>query len=168
MLRLALCVISQTSVSSNWSYGPQTPNSGQNPRFFVSCVLEMWRMNLKKQWGASLMPHEPFRIISSPYVNSNWSYGTKTAKLGFDICDLSLWPLTLIVCKDITSVNGNNNGDMTTMGNVDIQNLVLTIRQGSNSSYNVIALYRILQFHTFSTFNVIMNISEVCTMVTYK
>ena len=31
-------------------------------------------------------------IISSLYVNSNWSYGPETVKLGFDLCDPDLWP----------------------------------------------------------------------------
>ena len=38
-------------------------------------------------------------MISSPYVNSNWSYGPETAKLDFDLCDLDLWPLTLTLQK---------------------------------------------------------------------
>ena len=29
--------------------------------------------------------------------------------LGFDLCDLDLWPLTLTFCMDITSVIGNNS-----------------------------------------------------------
>ena len=41
------------------------------------------------------------------YVNSNWSYGPETAKLFFNLCDLDLWPPTLVFCEDITSVNGN-------------------------------------------------------------
>ena len=53
------------------------------------------------------MPHQVTCIISSPYVNSNWSYGLETAKLSFDLCDLDLWPLTLTFCMDIISVNGN-------------------------------------------------------------
>ena len=36
-------------------------------------------------------------IISS-YVNLNWSNSPETAKVGFDLCDLSHWPLTLSVC----------------------------------------------------------------------
>ena len=61
---------------------------------------------------------QAFCIISKPYVNSNWSYSPETAKLGFDLCDLHLWPLTLASCMDITLVNGNNswkfhNGTMT-------------------------------------------------------
>ena len=42
-----LCIISKPSVNLNWSYSPETPNSGQNRRFFVPCDLEIWRMSLK-------------------------------------------------------------------------------------------------------------------------
>ena len=31
-------------------------------------------------------------MIPLPYVNSNWSYSPETTKLGFDLCDLDLWP----------------------------------------------------------------------------
>ena len=48
-------------------------------------------------------------MISLPYVNWNWSYCPETAKLGFDLCDFDLWPLTLTFCMDITFVNGNNS-----------------------------------------------------------
>ena len=44
----ALCIISKPFVNSNWSYSPETPNSGQNRWFFfVPCDLEIWRMALK-------------------------------------------------------------------------------------------------------------------------
>ena len=46
-------------------------------------------------------------IISSWYVNSNWSYSPGTVKLGCELCDLDLWPLTF--CTDITSVICNNS-----------------------------------------------------------
>ena len=46
-------------------------------------------------------------IISYPLVNPNWSYSPETAKLGCDLCDLDLWPMTLTFCMDITSVIGN-------------------------------------------------------------
>ena len=42
-------------------------------------------------------------------MNSNWSYRPETAKWGHDLYDLDLWPLTLTVCMDITSVNGNSS-----------------------------------------------------------
>ena len=38
----------------------------------------------------------------------NWSYSPETAKLGFDMFDFDLWPLTLTFCMDIAPVNGNN------------------------------------------------------------
>ena len=52
--------------------------------------------------------HKAMCIISSSYVNSNYIYGPEMAKLGFDLCDLDLWSLTLTFCMDITSVIGNN------------------------------------------------------------
>ena len=53
------------------------------------------------------MPHLVLRIISSPYENSNWSYSPQMVKLGFDLCELHLWSLTLNFCMDITFVDGN-------------------------------------------------------------
>ena len=40
-------IISKPSVTSNWSYTPETLNSPQNRRFYVLCDLEIWRMTLK-------------------------------------------------------------------------------------------------------------------------
>ena len=37
-------------------------------------------------------------------MNSNWSYSPETVKLGCDLCDLDLWPLTLTFCMDVTFV----------------------------------------------------------------
>ena len=64
--------------------------------------------DLENQKGTSPKQHQPMCIISS-YVNSNWSYSLQMAKLGFDLCDLDLWPLTLTFCMDIPFVNGNNS-----------------------------------------------------------
>ena len=36
-------------------------------------------------------------------MNSYWSYSRDTAKLGLDLSDLDLWPLTLTCCMDIWS-----------------------------------------------------------------
>ena len=41
-------------------------------------------------------------------MNSNWSYSPEMAKLGYDLCDLDLWPMILTFCMDITFVIGNN------------------------------------------------------------
>ena len=43
----ALCIISKPWVNSNWSYSPETLNSGQNRQFFIPCDLEIWWMTLK-------------------------------------------------------------------------------------------------------------------------
>ena len=48
LYHIKLCIISKPSVNLNWSYSPETLNSGQNRRFFfVLCDLEIWRMTLK-------------------------------------------------------------------------------------------------------------------------
>ena len=44
-----------------------------------------------------------------PSVNSNLSYGPKTAKFGFDPCEPDLWSLTLTFWMDITFVNSNHS-----------------------------------------------------------
>ena len=41
-------------------------------------------------------------------MNSNRSYSPETVKLGCDLYDLDLWPLTLAFCMDLTLVIGNN------------------------------------------------------------
>ena len=46
----ALCITSYSSVDSNWSYSPETPNSGQSRRFF--CPVRHW--NLKDMGDALL------------------------------------------------------------------------------------------------------------------
>ena len=58
--------------------------------------LAVWPWNLtddlEEQYGTSSKQHQALCIISSPYVNSNWSYGPETAKWGHDLCDFDLWP----------------------------------------------------------------------------
>ena len=73
--------------------------------------LAVWPWNLMDdlQEQEDISSTSSLCIISSPYVNSNWSYGPETAKWGHDLCDLDLWPLTLTFCMDIMSVNGNNS-----------------------------------------------------------
>ena len=73
----------------------------------------MWPWNLmdglEKHLGTSPKHHRALCIILSSYVNSNWSYSPETAKLGYDLGDLDLWPMTLTFCMDITFVIGNNS-----------------------------------------------------------
>ena len=74
--------------------------------------LAMWPWNLiddlQKQKGTPSKHNQALCIISLPHVNSNWSYSPETAKWGHDLCDIDLWPLTLTLRMDITSVYGNN------------------------------------------------------------
>ena len=51
-------------------------------------------------------------------MNSNWSYSPETVKLGCDLCDLDLWPLTLTFCMDLTFVIGNNSWKLYDDGNI--------------------------------------------------
>ena len=83
--------------------------SGSNLTIF----LAVWPWNLtddlEKQQSTSPKQHQALCIISSSFVNSNLSYGPEKVKLGCDLCDLDLWPLTLTFCMDITFVIGNNS-----------------------------------------------------------
>ena len=54
MLLEVFCIIS--SVNSNWSYSPETLNSGKNRPFFVLCDLEIWWMTSKNN-RAPLLCH---------------------------------------------------------------------------------------------------------------
>ena len=47
ILNPALCIISKPLVNSNWSYSPETLNSGQKRRFSVLCDHQIWWMTLK-------------------------------------------------------------------------------------------------------------------------
>ena len=80
---------------------------GQIRRFLELCDLEIWRMTLKKTQGTAPKQHQAICVISSSYVNSNWSYSPEMVKLGCDLCDLDLWPLTLTFCMDLTLVLGD-------------------------------------------------------------
>ena len=63
----SLCIISNPSVNSNWSYSPETLNLGQNGQFFVPCNLEIWRMTLQNN-RAPLLCH--FKLCVS--FHTHW------------------------------------------------------------------------------------------------
>ena len=83
--------------------------SGSNSTIFRTVWPWYLTDDLEKQWGISSKQHQALCIISSSHVNSNWSYSPETVKLGVDLCDLDLWPLTLTFCMDVTFVIGNNS-----------------------------------------------------------
>ena len=83
--------------------------SGSNSKIF----RPVWPWNLtddlEKHKGTSPKHYQAICIISLSYVNSNWSYSPETVKLGCELWDLDLWPLTLNFCKDVFFVIGNNS-----------------------------------------------------------
>ena len=57
-----MCIISKPWVNSNWSWSPETLNSGQNRQLFLPCDLEIWRMPFKNirvrllcHWGTVIL-----------------------------------------------------------------------------------------------------------------
>ena len=49
-------------MNSNWSYSPETLNSGQNRQFFLPCDLEIWRMSFK---NTRVPPLSFFKLCAS-------------------------------------------------------------------------------------------------------
>ena len=67
ILHQALCIISDPSVNSNWSYSLEILNLGQIQRFLEPCDLEIWRMTLKNN-RAPLLCY--FKLCAS--FRSHW------------------------------------------------------------------------------------------------
>ena len=82
----------KTLVYSNWSYSPETLNSGQNWRFFLSRVtlaIDGWPW---KTIGTSSVLRQALGIILNPLVKSNLSYSWK-CPIWVKIDDfLAVWP----------------------------------------------------------------------------
>ena len=77
-----MCIISNTSVNSNWSYSRETLNSGQNCQFLVPLNNEIWWIILENNRNTSFILHQALCIIPKPWVNSNWSYSPEALNLG--------------------------------------------------------------------------------------
>ena len=93
-----MSIISKPCVNSNWSYSPETFNSGKNRRFFVPCDLEIWRMTLKNNKApvlhcSSLVHH--FIAISEfklELQSGNTQYGSKWVFLSRVTLKFDRWP----------------------------------------------------------------------------
>ena len=83
--------------------------SGSNSTIFSAVWPWNFTDDFEKQKGTSPKQQKAICIILSSYVNSNCSYSPETVKLGCDLCDLDLWPLTLTFCMDLTLVLGDNS-----------------------------------------------------------
>ena len=99
MLHLALFVISKPSVNSNWSYSPETLNSGQNRRFFVLCNLKFnrwpWETTGHLFYVASSFVHH---LIASSEFELELQAGTLNSGQNrrlFVPFDLEIWQMTL-------------------------------------------------------------------------
>ena len=88
---------------------PGNTQFGSKSTFFSCVTLEIDGWTWKTTGEPLPKQQQALCIISSSYVNSNWSYSPETAKLGYDLCDLDLWSKTLTFCMDITSVIDNDS-----------------------------------------------------------
>ena len=57
---------------SNWSYSPETPDLGQDRRFFVPCDLEIWRMTLKNYRAPLLYYVKLYLSFQSHWLIQTW------------------------------------------------------------------------------------------------
>ena len=82
----------------------QSGNAQSGSNLTIFTAVWPWNLtdDLEKQKGTSSKQHQAICIFSSSYVNLNWSYSPETVKLGCDLCDLDLWPLTLTFSMDLT------------------------------------------------------------------
>ena len=60
-----MCNISKACLNSNWSYRPETPDLGQNRRFYVPCDFEIWWMTLEKNRAPLLYHTELYASFQS-------------------------------------------------------------------------------------------------------
>ena len=90
------CIISNSSVNSNWSYCPETLNSGQSRGYFVTCDLEIWWITLRnnrapllccfKLW-ASFHSHGEFTL---KLQSGNAQFGSKSIFVPCEIWRVAL------------------------------------------------------------------------------
>ena len=98
-LTQALCIISKPLVKSNWSYSPETPNSGQNGKYFVPCDLEIWWMTFKNNRAHVLCY---FKLCASFHGHQSIKTGVTVQKCPIQVkidffvpCDLEILWMTL-------------------------------------------------------------------------
>ena len=87
-------------MNSNWSYSPETLNSGRNWRYFVLCELEIWWMTLKTighlfYTTSSLMHH----FIAIGEFRFELPSGNAQILWFFASCDLEILRMTLKNCR---------------------------------------------------------------------
>ena len=83
-----MCIISNASVNSNWSYKSETLISGQNWRFYVTCDLEIWRETLKD----IRIPFLCYSKFCASFQSHRW------IQTGFTIRERSIWVQNDVFC----------------------------------------------------------------------
>ena len=113
MILQALCIISKPLVNSDWSYSPETLNSGKNWR----CLCPVWPWNFKDdlEQGTSSVTLQALCIISYPSVKSELEFRSRKAQIWLKVLlssltlPFDLWPWlfawTSLLSMIITSEN---------------------------------------------------------------
>ena len=97
-------------MNSNWSYSPETPNLGQNRRFFVPCDLQIWRMTLKNNRAPLLSNIKLYASFHHMWIQTEVTArkrlnGVMTSvTLTFD-----LWPWPFARTSHLSSVTTSEN-----------------------------------------------------------
>ena len=99
-LHQALCIISNPSAVSNWSYCPEALNLVKISDFFVPCDLEIWGMNLKNNRAPLLCRFKLYVSFLGHRWIKNLSYSPETLNSGQNgrflvLCDPEIWRMTL-------------------------------------------------------------------------
>ena len=97
VLRQALCIISNPSVNSNWSYSPETLNLGRNWQYFVPYDLDIWWMTSENNRAPPLC----YIKLCASFQIHRWTHTWVTVwkrsirvKIGDFFCPA--WPWTLM------------------------------------------------------------------------
>ena len=83
--------------------------SGSNSAILAPCDLEIWRMTLKNNRAPVLSNIKLYVSFHHHMWIQTGVTVRKRFKLGRDLCDLGLWPLTLIFCMYLTLVQCDNS-----------------------------------------------------------
>ena len=109
----------------------------------IDDFLAVWPWNLtddlEKQQGTSPKHYQAICIISSPYVNSIWSYSPETAKLGqirrfLEPCDLEIWWMTLKNNKPLFCATSSFVQHSVAIGEFKLELQYGNAQSGSNST----------------------------------
>ena len=99
-VKLMLCIMSNPSVNSKWSYSQETLNSGWNWRYFVPCDPQIWWMTLENNRAPLLYYVKLCASFQIHRWSETWGTGRKRSirvKIDdfFSRINLEMWWMTL-------------------------------------------------------------------------